>query len=95
VVEIFCGAISSTLRLSDQAARLIDGLGGEGLPAIDLAHVDLAGSEQSPEQHRGGVRRWQHGLGLDPSLELFMQPQPREGKEPFARFLQAVGDGDA
>jgi len=25
------------------------------LPAIDLAHVDLAGSHQRPEQHGGGV----------------------------------------
>jgi hypothetical protein len=28
---------------------LIDGRCGEGLPAIDLAHVDLAGSKQRPE----------------------------------------------
>ena len=35
---------------------LINGLDRERLPAIDLAHVDLAGSEQRPEQHRRGVR---------------------------------------
>jgi hypothetical protein len=33
----------------------------------------LAGGEQSPEQHRSGVRRRQHGLRFDPPLELFMQ----------------------
>jgi hypothetical protein len=57
---------------------------------------------------KGATRRWQHGLRLDPSLELLMQPldgvggahaapltwrQPREGEEPVAGFLQAVGDG--
>jgi hypothetical protein len=25
------------------------------LPGVDLAHVDLAGSEQSPEQHGGSI----------------------------------------
>ena len=88
--------------------RLIDWLGGERLPAINLAHVHLAGGEQRPEQHGAGVRRWQHGLCFDPSLELFVQPLDRvgganaaplawrqmgEGEEPVADFLQAVGDG--
>src|SRR6202008_482886 len=65
-----------------------------------------AGGEQGPEQHCCGVRRWQHGLRLDPSLELLAQPldgvrcacalplarwQSREGEEPVAGFLQAVG----
>jgi hypothetical protein len=87
---------------------LIDGLCGERLPAIDLAHVDLSGSEQRPEQHGRGVGRRQHGLGLDPPLELLVQPldgvgRPRasplarrqagEGEQPVAGFLQAVGDG--
>jgi hypothetical protein len=50
VVGIRC-AISSNLKLPGQAARsnwLIDGLGGERLPAIDLAHVDLVGGESKP-----------------------------------------------
>jgi hypothetical protein len=34
---------------------LIDGRCGERLPAIDLAHVDLTGSEQRPEQHSGSL----------------------------------------
>ena len=37
------------------------------------AVLDLAGGEQRPEQHGRGVRRWQHGLRLDPALELLMQ----------------------
>ena len=52
--------------------RLINGLCGECLPAIDLAHVDLAGGEQRPEQHGSGIRRWQYGLRFDPPLELFV-----------------------
>src|SRR6059058_5003697 len=48
---------------------LIDGLCGERLPTIDLAHVDLTGGEQRPEQHGRGVCGRQHGLRLDPSLE--------------------------
>ena len=34
---------------------LIDGRCGEGLPAIDLAHVDLTGREQCSEQHGGSL----------------------------------------
>jgi hypothetical protein len=49
---------------------LIDGLCGERLPTIDLAHVDLARGEQRPEQHCSGFRGRQHGVRLDPSLEL-------------------------
>src|SRR5882724_10611813 len=54
--------------------RLIAGLYGECLPSIDLAHVDLSRGKQRPEQHGCGVCRRQHGLRLDPSLELFVQP---------------------
>src|SRR5580704_13175092 len=52
--------------------RLIDELCGKALPAIYLAHVDLAGSKQRPEQHGSRVRRRQHGLRLDPALELLV-----------------------
>src|SRR5258708_20236250 len=87
---------------------LIDGFCGKGLPAIDLAHVDLSRGEQRPEQHRGGVGRRQHGLGLDPSLELLVQPldgiggaqaaplarrQAREGEQAVSCLLPAVGNG--
>src|SRR4051812_47504533 len=34
---------------------LVDGPCCERLPAIDLAHVDLAGGEQRPEQHGGSL----------------------------------------
>ena len=43
------------------------------MPAINLAHVDLARGEQCPEQHGSGVRGRQHGLRLDPSRELLVQ----------------------
>src|ERR1700730_15164937 len=51
---------------------LIDGFCGEAMPAIDLAHGDLAGSQQRPEQHGSRIRRRQHGLRLDPTLELLV-----------------------
>jgi hypothetical protein len=62
--------------------------------------------EQCPEQHRCGLGGWQHRPGLDPALELFMEPfdrvggasalplaarQPVEGEEPITGFLEAVG----
>ena len=87
---------------------LIDELCGERLPAINLAHVDLARGEQCPEQHGGGFSGRQHGLRLYPSFELLVQSfdrigsprapplarrQSSEGEEPVAGFLQAVGDG--
>jgi hypothetical protein len=86
---------------------LRDQLFGERLPSIDLAHADLAGSQQRPEQHGGGVGGRQHGLRLDPALELFVEPfdrirgahaaplarrQTAEGEEPVAGFLRAIGN---
>jgi hypothetical protein len=56
---------------------LIDVLCCKRLPAIDLAHIDLTGSEQRPEQHCRRICRWQHGLGFDPPLELFVQTLDR------------------
>ena len=49
-----------------------DGL-REGFPAVDLSHLDLAGGEQRPEQHRHGIGAGQHGLGLDAAAELLVQ----------------------
>ena len=39
------------IESSGEVNWLIDGPCGERLPAIDLAHVDLTGGEQRPEQH--------------------------------------------
>jgi hypothetical protein len=61
----------------------------EHLPAINLAHVDLTGCEQRPEQHGGGVCRRQHGLGFDPSLELFVQPLVTLRDEDICRIISA------
>jgi hypothetical protein len=87
---------------------LIDRFRGQSLAAIDFSHVDLSGSKQCQEQHGGGVCRWQHGLRLDLALDFLVEPfdrvcsaraaplarrQTREGEEPIAGFLQAVGDG--
>src|SRR6202035_4221532 len=72
-----------------------------------FAHCDLTRGEQRPEQHGSGFGRRQHRLGLDPALELLMEPfnriggaralplaerQPGERKEPITGFLEAVGD---
>src|SRR3954465_13637054 len=46
--------------------RLIGRLFGERRPPVDLSHCDLARGEERPEQHGGGFRRGQHGLGFDP-----------------------------
>jgi hypothetical protein len=59
-------------RSRGEIDHLIDGLSRKRLPTIDLAHADLAGSEQRPEQHGRGIRGWQHGLRLDSSLELLV-----------------------
>jgi hypothetical protein len=73
-VGIRCDAFSgieSTLSGSE-VNWLIDRLCCQRVPTIDLAHVDLTGGEQRPEQHRRRVCRRQHGLRFDPPLELFM-----------------------
>ena len=44
------------------------------LPAIDPPHGDLARRHQRPEQHGRGLRVGQGALGLDPALELPVQP---------------------
>jgi hypothetical protein len=60
-------------RRRRQVNRLIGRLLGEAPPTVDLAHLDLARRQQRPERHRGGLHGRQHGLRLDPSLELLMQ----------------------
>ncbi len=82
----------------------------ERLLSVDLAHGDLAGRQQRPEQHRGGFGRWQHGLRPDAPLERLLQPLDRTGRtrrvpsafgqaaegEPIRPcLLQAVGNGAA
>src|SRR5512147_2405276 len=39
-------------EVNDRVGRL----GGQRRPAVDLAHGDLSGGEQGPEQHGGGLR---------------------------------------
>ena len=46
---------------------MIDGLSGERLPAIDFAHDDRPEASKAQNNIRRSVRRWQHGLRLDPS----------------------------
>ncbi len=46
---------------------------GEGRPAIDLPHPDLARREQRPKEHGGGICRGQNRLGLDPAPELLVK----------------------
>ena len=53
---------------------LNDWLRGKCLPSVHLAHGDLTGGDQGPEQHGGRLRRRQHGLRLDAALELLVQP---------------------
>ena len=43
------------IESSGEVNWLIDGPCGERLPAIDLAHADLTGGEQRPEQHGGSL----------------------------------------
>jgi hypothetical protein len=45
----------------------------EGFSALELAHLDLAGSQQRPRQHGHGLCAGQLGLGLDTAAELFVQ----------------------
>jgi hypothetical protein len=85
----------------------LDGL-GEGLPAVDLAHADLPGGEQGPEQHGHGLGAGQDGLRLDAASEFLVEAldgvggarrfplrwiEAGEGEEPFPGFFEAVGDG--
>ena len=57
---------------------MIDRFGGERLPAIDLA-------QQGPEQHGGGVGLRQHGLRLDPPLELLVPARRDHTIKPAGR----------
>ena len=67
-----------------QVNRLIDGLDGERLPTINLAHVDLAGGEQRPEQHGCGLCGRQHGLVLATSaFILACGAMPVRAQEPM------------
>src|SRR6187200_308973 len=43
------------IESSGEVNWLIDGPCGERLPAIDLAHVELTGGDQRPEQHGGSL----------------------------------------
>ncbi len=43
---------------------------GKGLPHVDLAHVNLTGRQDRPEQHRVSFGRGQNSLRLDAPLEL-------------------------
>ncbi len=87
----------------------LDGL-REGLPAVDLAHADLPGGEQGPEQHGHGLGAGQDGLRLDASAELLVEAldgvggarrfplrrrEPGEGEQPLPGFFEVVGDGAA
>ena len=86
------GAVAVSVGIGCRRLRRDDGIGSggevnrargwwlaEALPAVDLAHGDLAGGEQRPEQHGRGLRRGQHGLRLDAALELLVQPLDRVG----------------
>ena len=54
--------------------RLLDRRLVQRLPAIDAAHGDLPRGHQRPEQHGRGLRVGQGAWGLDPALELPVQP---------------------
>ena len=85
----------------------IGGRALQGGPAVDPAQGDLTRGEQRPEQHGGGLGAGQQALGLDPALELLVQPLDgvrgperapllgrvaQEGEQALASLLQAVDD---
>jgi hypothetical protein len=69
--------IGSRSKVNALNSRLL----GECLPSVYLAHGDLTGCQECPEQHRRRLRRWQHGLRLDAAFELLVQSHvSRRGK---------------
>jgi hypothetical protein len=87
---------------------LICRLGGERLPTIDFAHVDLSQGKQRQNSMAAVSAHGSTGLCFDPSCELLVQAlncirRPRaaplarrqagEGEQTVAGFLQAVRDG--
>jgi len=50
-----------------------------GVPALLTPYrtSSTVGDDACPEQHRCGLGGWQHRLGLDPALELLMEPFDR------------------
>jgi len=67
------------------------GFAGERFPAIDFAHVDLAGGKQGPEQHCSGFRGRQNGLRLDSPLELLVQPLDGVGGARASSIVREAG----
>src|SRR3982074_3591852 len=73
---------------------LLRGLLGEAFPTVDLAHGDLPGGEQRPEQHCRGLGRRQNGLRLDPPLELLVLPfNGVRGPRRFPLLVWTAPDG--
>ena len=96
-VEIRCRAsrLHDAIRSSGKVNDLIGRLFGEALPAIDLSHDDLARRHQRPEQHGGCFGAGQHGLRLDPSLELLVQALDRiRGADRFPLALRKAREGE-
>src|ERR1700720_1091723 len=59
---------------------LIDGLCGQTLPTIDLAHVDLAGSKQRPEQHGRCICRRRRGGRAAERARPVVRPRGRSSR---------------